>query len=178
MKCPDCGFENVTGTDDCSGCGTALSHFDPKGNEFEQSIETHSISVLCPREPVCVAPETSVREVIIQMAEANVGCVLVEENGSLLGVFSERDLLNKVLGDETRLDRPVTEFMTASPAVVTKRDSIGYALQTMDLGGYRHLPIVNASHIAVGLLSTRDILRFLCVKYAQSRDPMIQAADE
>jgi CBS domain-containing protein len=176
MKCPDCGFENVSGNDDCQGCGVALSSFDPQGNDFEQSIETHPINVLCPREPICVPPETPVREVIDQMAEANVGCVLVECEGAIRGVFSERDLLNKVVGDDARLTRPVSEFMTPSPTTVTKRDSIGYALQTMDLGGYRHLPIVNASQIAVGLLSTRDILRFLCVKYAQSRDA-IQVSD-
>lgn len=171
MKCPDCGFENVSGVDDCQECGAALSVFDSRGNEFEQSIESHSISLLCPREPICVGPETLVRDVIVQMTEANVGCVLVEQGGALLGVFSERDVLNKVVGEWARLERPVSEFMTAAPATVTKRDSIGFALQTMDLGGHRHLPIVNSSQIAVGLLSARDILRFLCVRYAQSRGP-------
>ena len=59
--------------------------------------------------------------------------------------------------------------MTRSPMTITKKDSIGFALQSMDLGGYRHLPIVNSSNIAVGIISVRDILRFLGVKYAQSR---------
>lgn len=169
MKCPDCGYNNVDGNDECQACGISLSGFDPQGNEVEQSITTHSISVLCAREPICVAPATAVRDVVAQMAEKKIGCVLVEEGGELLGIFTERDVLNKVAGDQARLARPVSEFMTAAPATVTKCDSIGFALQAMDLGGYRHLPVVNASDIPIGVLSTRDILRFLCVKYAQSR---------
>jgi CBS domain-containing protein len=111
------------------------------------------------------------------MGEANVGCVLVEKEGALLGVFSERDVLNRVVGEPERLQSPVSEFMTRAPATVTRRDSIAYALQTMDLGGYRHLPIVNSSQIAIGLLSARDILRLLCIRYAQSRTPVGQGSE-
>jgi CBS domain-containing protein len=170
MKCPDCGCDNIDGTDECAECGISLSGFDPQGSEIEQSLESHAISVLCTREPISVSVDTPVREIVGQMAEKNLGCVLIEDDQrQLVGVFSERDVLNKVAGDQARLDRPVSEFMTPSPTTVTRRDSIGFALQTMDLGGYRHLPIVNSANIAVGLLSMRDILRFLCVRYAQSR---------
>ena len=114
-------------------------------------------------------PETPVRQVIAEMAGKKIGCVLVEESANLLGVFSERDILNKVSLDRANLDRPVADFMTPSPATATKTDSIGFVLQTMDLGGYRHLPIVNSANIAVGIISSRDILRFMAVKYAGSR---------
>lgn len=169
MKCPDCGHENVPGADECQDCGGSLWGLESQGNEFERGIEGHPISVLCPREPVCVRPETPVREVIAEMAHRHIGCVLVEENANLLGVFSERDALNKVSLDPKNLTRPVVDFMTASPATATKTDSIGFVMQTMDLGGYRHLPIVNSANIAVGIISSRDILRFLAVKYAGSR---------
>ncbi|MGQ0632976.1 MAG: CBS domain-containing protein [Planctomycetaceae bacterium] len=169
MKCPSCGCENVPGVDECQECGSSLAGSEHQGNEVEQSLAQHPISVLCPREPICIPPTMPVREVIRQMAARKQGCVLVEEGAELLGVFSERDVLNKVALDETHLDRPVADFMTPSPMTVTKRDSIGFAMQTMDLGGYRHLPIVNAANIVVGLISSRDILRFLAVRYARSR---------
>lgn len=169
MRCPTCGYDNVAGSDECQDCGSSLTALDPTGSDVEQSIESHPISVLCPREPICVAPETPVRDVIRQMHGHKQGCVLVETGPELLGVFSERDVLNKVSVDLANLDRPVSDFMTAAPTTVTKKDSIGFALQSMNLGGYRHLPIVNSANIVVGLLSTRDILRFLAVKYAQSR---------
>jgi CBS domain-containing protein len=116
-----------------------------------------------------VTPETPVSEVLAAMAAKHIGCVLIEENANLLGVFSERDALNKVSLDQKNLSRPVGDFMTASPATATKSDSIGFVLQAMDLGGYRHLPIVNSANIAVGIISSRDILRFLAVKFAGSR---------
>ncbi|HLJ12372.1 MAG TPA: CBS domain-containing protein [Planctomycetaceae bacterium] len=169
MKCPDCGHENVAGADECQECGVSLWGLEPQGNEVEQSIAAHAVNVLCPRQPVCVHPETPVRTVIAQMAHQQIGCVLVEESANLLGVFSERDVLNKVSLDPGNLNRPVSEFMTAAPATITKSDSIGFGLQTMDLGGYRHLPVVNSANIAIGIISSRDILRFLAVKYARSR---------
>jgi CBS domain-containing protein len=169
MKCPDCGYDNVAGADECQDCGGSLWGFDPKGNELEQGLASHPVSVLCPREAVCVHPDTPVREVIETMTEKKIGCVLVEDSANLMGVFSERDVLNKVSLDDANLDRPVVEFMTPSPVTATKTDSIGFVLQTMDLGGYRHIPIVNSANIAVGIISSRDILRFMAVKYAQSR---------
>jgi CBS domain-containing protein len=170
MKCPDCGHENVPGADECQDCGGSLWGLESQGTDVEQSITSHPISVLCPRAPVCVAPETPVREVLAEMAAKHIGCVLVEEHANLLGVFSERDALNKVSLDENNLSRPVADFMTVSPATATKTDSIGFVLQAMDLGGYRHLPIVNSANIAVGIISSRDILRFLAVKFAGSRN--------
>lgn len=168
MKCPDCGFDNVAGSDECQECGGSLVAFDPQGNDVERSLVTHPISVLCPRAPIVVSPATTARSAIAQMAEHGIGCLLVEEGANLVGIFTERDVLNKIAGDARALDQPVARFMTRNPATVTRKDSIAFALQTMDLGGYRHLPIVNSAGIAIGLLSVRDILRFLCVKYAQA----------
>ncbi len=170
MKCPDCGHLNVAGADECQDCGGSLWGLESQGSDVEQSITSHNISVLCPREPICVHPDTPVRQVIVEMVEKHIGCVLVEEHAGLLGVFTEpRRAGTKVSLDSANLDKPVLEFMTAAPATATKTDSIGFLMQTIDLGGYRHLPIVNSSNIAVGIVSSRDILRFLAVKYARSR---------
>src|SRR5215471_5510807 len=115
MRCPDCGYDNVAGADECQECGGSLWGLDPQGNEVEQGLAGHAINVLCPREPACVHPDTPVRDVLAEMVEKNIGCVLVEESANLLGVFSERDVLNKVSLDPANLDRPVLEFMTRSP---------------------------------------------------------------
>jgi CBS domain-containing protein len=169
MFCPDCGFDNIDGAEECAECGVSLVVFDAQGNEVERSISSHSVAVLTPREPVCVQAEAVVRDVLAQMSDRNIGCVLVEDGADLVGIFSERDVLNKVTAEPHGMDRPVRAYMTPKPLTITRRDSIGYALQAMDLGGYRHLPVVNSSGIAIGIISVRDILRFLCVKYARSR---------
>jgi len=168
MLCPDCGSKNIEGSESCASCGGSLVD-DIPSSDVERGITSHSVNVLCPREAVCVQVETPVRDVVALMAQKNAGCVLVENGADLVGVFSERDMLNKVSSDLDRLGHPVSEFMTPKPFTITKRDSIGYALQAMDVGGYRHLPVVNASGIAIGILSVRDILRFLCIRYAKSR---------
>jgi CBS domain-containing protein len=87
----------------------------------------------------------------------------------LVGVFTERDVLNKVTVDLTNLDRPVSDFMTTSPETITQRDSIAYAMHAMDIGGYRHMPVVDDHAKPVGVISVRDILRFLCIRFANLR---------
>ena len=78
------------------------------------------------------------------------------------------DLLPK--GTKLELDRPVADFMTPSPETITKQDSIAYALHAMDLGGYRHIPVVaEDSKLPIGIISIRDILRFLCIRFAKLR---------
>ena len=111
---------------------------------------------------------TSVREAIRELVDNKIGCLLVVADGELAGIFTERDVLNKVSADLNTLDRPVSGFMTSSPETITKQDSIAYALHTMDLGGYRHLPIVDGGR-PTGVISVRDILRFLCIRFAELR---------
>jgi CBS domain-containing protein len=169
MICPHCNHDNIDGVDVCDECGMPLVHFDPKGTELEQSIARHSIDVLCTKEPASVAPTVPVREAVRQMVGKKIGCLLVVDKGELVGVFSERDVLNKIAPNLSALDRPVEEFMTASPVSLIKQDSIAYALHAMKMGGYRHLPVVNDAGKPTGIVSVRDILRFLCIRFAELR---------
>lgn len=169
MICPDCGHDNIPGDEVCADCGMSLVDAQPLGNEVERSISSHKVEVLCPHEPEFVQATTTARDVVRHMGKLRIGCVMVQDAGKFVGIFTERDVLNKILPDLSRLDRPVRDFMTAEPETVTKSDSIGYCVQAMALGGYRHLPVVDHSGDPSGILSVRDILRFLCVKFAKSR---------
>ena len=169
MKCPICQAENIEGIDICAECGFSLTAEEPTANDVARSVAAHAISVLCPRAPVCVAPTDSVQAVIAKMSNQGIGCVLVTEGDSLAGIFSERDVLTRVSGIPARLSEPVSEVMTKRPFTIAARDSIGYALQAMDLGGYRHLPIVDDCGHPTGMISIRDIVRFIAVYYAKSR---------
>jgi len=114
------------------------------------------------RPPVCVAPSASVRSAIDAMNEHRTGCVLVAESDQLVGVFTERDVLTKIVGQALDLDAaPVAEVMTRHPECLTLDDGIAYALNMMSVGGFRHIPLVDASHRPTGIVAMRDIVDYI-----------------
>ena len=166
MNCPDCGHDNIVGVDTCEECGQPLVDFDPSGSELEQCISRHAIGVLCPKAPITIESSVSLRDAVSRMVEHKIGCLLVVENDVLVGIVTERDVLNNATEDLAAFDRPVFDFMTQSPTSIKPQDSIAYALHSMDLGGYRHMPIVDDAGTPKGIISVRDILRFLCARFA------------
>lgn len=161
--CPYCGFENIPGADECEQCGhslTPLSKPQP-GSTLERRLMKTPIRELSPRSPFTVSPDTPVGEVLKRMVEKSVGCVVIEQDGSAVGIFTERDAVMRLGSDVDSLrSKPVAEFMTASPATLEVDDRIAFAVQKMDAGGYRHIPVLNEGHI-LGVISVRDILDFI-----------------
>ena len=96
------------------------------------------------------------------MLGPGVGSLLViDDDGMLVGILSERDLLTKVAGiHDDYAERPVREFMTTGPEAVDEDDTLAFALHKMDVGGYRHVPVVKGGQ-PLGMLSVRDMLRHI-----------------
>ena len=96
------------------------------------------------------------------MLEHGVGTVLVvDADGKLAGIFSERDLLLRVPDEAAKSGtQPLSEFMTPNPETVRLDDPLALALQKMDVGGYRHLPVVTDG-TPVGVISVRDLMRHI-----------------
>ena len=163
MDCPDCGHENLAGADECEACQQplcALSEPAPT-SAIARSLLSDRIEVLSPCKPLTVAPDTPVAEVLQTLVDESIGCVVVVDGDEVVGIFSERDALMR-LNTDTALfaRRPISEFMTPSPETLDVRDKIAFALHKMDLGGYRHVPIVRDGKIK-GVISIRDILGYL-----------------
>jgi CBS domain-containing protein len=163
VQCPVCGEDNLEGADACEGCQQPLdfqTHRHAR-SQFEHDILTDRISVLQPREPVVVAPDTPVREVLDLLVGQSIGCAIVVDEGEVVGIFSERDALMRVNTDVERCaDRPICEFMTPQPETIERDGRITFALHKMDVGGYRHVPVVHDGRIE-GVISIRDILNYL-----------------
>jgi len=121
-----------------------------------------TVSVLQPKKPITVRPATTVRQAMELMLDHDIGALLVAgDDGKLLGIFSERDLLTKVAGlHEGYAEQPVQQFMTRNPETVTASDTLAFALHKMDVGGYRHLPVLKEG-LPVGVVSVRDMLRHI-----------------
>jgi CBS domain-containing protein len=95
------------------------------------------------------------------MRQERVGCLLVCEAEQIVGIFTERDLMRRVLAANKPLTSPISDYMTASPVAVHPKDSIHAAVRRMEEGGYRHLPVVNDAGRPVGILSAKRIVHYL-----------------
>jgi CBS domain-containing protein len=106
-----------------------------------------------------VAPQDSVLHAIEVMATRHVGALLVMNQGSLIGIISERDYARKViLKNRSSHDTPVGDIMTSPATSVTPEDTVHRCMQIMTEGRFRHLPVVKAAHV-VGMLSIGDLVK-------------------
>lgn len=100
----------------------------------------------------------TVLEAARYMMEHNVGAVPILRNGDLVGILSERDIMNRVVAvGRTPGTTAVSEVMTANPRAVAADESIEECLFIMREFGFRHLPIVDGKELK-GLVSLRDVL--------------------
>ena len=164
MICPRCGHDNVPGNDSCARCQLDLAPLDQPvpHDRVQQRLLDDKVLVLSPRPPVTVGGDTPLRDAIKTMLDAGVGTVLVVDSGQrLVGIFSERDLLLRVEDEEALAGKTaVSEFMTRNPETVAADDTLATALQKMDVGAYRHLPVVRDG-CPIGMISVRDMMRYI-----------------
>ena len=107
---------------------------------------------------VSAPPDTSVEAAAKLMAERQVGAVLVVEQKRLVGIFTERDAVFRVVakGRDPRATR-LAEVMTKDPKTVSPRESFGYAMLVMHENGFRHMPVLENGE-PVGVVSARNAL--------------------
>jgi CBS domain-containing protein len=122
-------------------------------------MPTRRIREVIEEQAILTAPgNVSVLEATQRMAEQHVGSVMITESGRLVGIFTERDALKRVLAaglDPTRTR--LADVMTRHPQTVTPDVVLGHALHLMFEGGFRHVPVVEDGR-PVGMISARDAL--------------------
>lgn len=118
------------------------------------------IAELIEGHPLILAQSSdNVREVARKMSERNIGAIAVLDSGQLVGIFSERDLMTRVVVPGLNPDdTPVSDVMTKSLVAAKPEEEIGSALQKMQSLGCRHLPVVDGGNL-IGMLSLRDLLK-------------------
>lgn len=165
MLCLHCNHENIDGADYCEECLQPLDDLTASrpSTDLEVRLAERPLRRLVRpgSPPITVAPSTPVGEVLSLLVEKRIGCVLVTEGDRLAGIFSERDALLRLNVNAAVLaKKPVSEFMTPNPESLELDDKIAFALHKMDVGHYRHLPLLDNGRVA-GIISVRDILRFI-----------------
>lgn len=108
---------------------------------------------------ICSTGSTiTVREAARQMASAKVGALLVIEKGRLIGICTERDILNRVVAPGLDADKiRIAEIMTRDPQTVSPEHPVSHALHMMDESDFRHIPVVENGTVR-GMISIRDAL--------------------
>jgi CBS domain-containing protein len=116
--------------------------------------------ILQDRELCHVGENDTVASVVRRMAEIRVGAILVLEGEQLRGVFSERDLMRRVVLE--RLDpelTPVKDVMSTDIATIDEMASLEDAMEAMHAHNCRHLPVTRGSRV-VAFLSMRDLMHY------------------
>jgi CBS domain-containing protein len=124
------------------------------------TLLTARLSELSLRAPILIGPETTVVAAVNAMNEHRIGCVLVQREGRLMGIFTERDVLTRVVFRNTDSTMVVESVMTPDPETLEASQTVACALNKMSVGGYRHIPIVERGK-PVGVVSIRDLVDFL-----------------
>lgn len=110
------------------------------------------------KDALSLSPETSVSKAAEMMAEQQIGAAMVVDQERLVGIFTERDALFRVIarGLDARTTR-LAEVMTAEPRTVGPGTSYGYALVMMQENGFRHTPVVENGK-PIGIVSSRNAM--------------------
>src|ERR671922_674397 len=105
---------------------------------------------------VIAGPSSTVAEAATIMGERHVGSTLVMEEGTLVGIFTERDIVRALSQDFDAPGHPITHWMTKDPATISPETTVQEALDMMLTRGFRHLPVIEGSE-PVGMVSMRDL---------------------
>jgi signal-transduction protein with cAMP-binding, CBS, and nucleotidyltransferase domain len=116
--------------------------------------------------PVVLEETASVRDVLRQMQDKRCGYALLCREGRLSGIFTERDVLNKVVDMEGALDQPVSELMTRDPVCLHEKDPIRKAVLHMYRDGFRSLPILDDDGEIITCVRHKDIVHYLVEHFA------------
>jgi CBS domain-containing protein len=173
MICPACGSENIEGIDRCENCLAPFRDLDvPRADAAEglaRSVMEDGLSHLAYDTPILVSGDTPAGEVAQRMKAAPSGCALVVQNGKLVGIFTEHDLLKQFMStpDGPSLtwcsDSPVSQLMSSNPETLHEHDSVAAALNKMSMGRYRHLPVERADG-SYGVASIKSVLKYIATE--------------
>jgi CBS domain-containing protein len=132
---------------------------DRKNQDGDYGLTT--VRQIMTTELITVDPSTTLIAAAGAMSAGHAGSVLVVQHGSLVGIFTERDML-RAMAQSSKADAArvssVSKWMTRDPLTVAPDTPVGEALDQMLSGGFRHLPVMEADTV-VGVVSMRDLAR-------------------
>ncbi len=165
MICPECKFDNIEGVDSCANCGQDLYSLDIPGSSRAPrpgpEFINARLSELPAQSPIRVQTTDPVGLAVRLMQNSDTDCVLVMSGTSLAGILTPWDILHKVAGPTEDLNAVTCgQVMTADPVFLRDDDDIAVALNKMSVGGFRHIPLLQAG-TPTAVVSIRDVFKHL-----------------
>jgi CBS domain-containing protein len=138
--------------------------------EIKGALLDDTLATLSPADPVCLPATATVHEAIDRMLQRRqAGVLVVDGDGRLIGIFTERDVLTRVAGRHLDPGRAtLAEVMTRDPEALGVRDRVAYALHSMSVAGYRTIPLVDAERRPVGIITVTDVIRWLADMFPEA----------
>jgi CBS domain-containing protein len=127
------------------------------------------LRVVSRRQPVTVLPGTSLADCLraIQRTGTGDSVFVCDRNGTLSGVLTERDIFGRIVGGNVDLSQPVESLMTSHPHTLDLDDTIRDAIDLMQTGRYRNVPVVDEAGVLVGVVRQSDIIRYLAESFPE-----------
>ena len=133
------------------------------------ALTDERLRVLSRRQPVTVAPGTSLAECVraIQRTGTGDSVFVCDASGRLVGVLTERDIFARIVVGHVDLSQPVETLMTTEPKTLDLDDTIRDAIVLMQTGRYRNVPMVDDSGHLVGVVRQSDIINYLAESFPE-----------
>jgi CBS domain-containing protein len=133
------------------------------------TILDQSLAVIRRGAPLSVTPGTSLADCVAQIQRSGVGdsVLVVDPDGRLVGVLTERDVFGRLIGTGVDLGRPVEELMTTNPHTLRLEQTVSDAMDLMQTGRYRNIPLVDDERRVVGMVRQQDVLRYLAESFPE-----------
>jgi CBS domain-containing protein len=130
------------------------------------------LQVVGRREPVTVAPNTSLAECLSAIRRSGTGdsVFVVDADGRLAGVLTERDIFGRLVGGDVApidLDQPVETLMTTKPHHLHLDETVRDAIELMQTGRYRNVPLLDDDDILQGVIRPQDILKYIAEAFPE-----------
>jgi CBS domain-containing protein len=138
--------------------------------ESSDALLNDTIAVLASAEPICLAEAATVHDAVRTMlAHRQAGVLITDGEGRLAGIFTERDVLTRVVGRDLDARRtPLGEVMTRNPQALTASDRVAYAIHCMSVAGYRTIPLVDGEGRPIGVVTVSDVVRWLAGQFPEA----------
>ena len=133
------------------------------------SVADERLKVLSRREPVTVEPGTSLADCIAAIRRTGTGdsVFVTNPDGTLAGVLTERDIFGRIVGGDVDLGQPVETMMTTKPHHLHLEETVRDAIELMQTGRYRNVPLLDDQDQLMGVVRPQDILKYLAEAFPE-----------